>query len=101
MVTQGETSSQSVSQVEQYHQDAQVMSHTDWTGQMETDVLVQTELSVASGMASLLSGGWDIRFATEYGSAEIVHVNFKCDHTQSFPPMLIKVLAISISKQKI
>ena len=45
MVTQGATSSQAVPQVEQYHQDAQVMSHTGWAGKMETDVLVQTALS--------------------------------------------------------
>jgi hypothetical protein len=35
------------------------VGQTGWAGQMET-VLVQTELSVASGMASILSGGWDI-----------------------------------------
>jgi hypothetical protein len=60
MVTQGAASSQAVPQVEQHQQDAQVMSHTGWAGQMETGVLVQTELFVASGMASILSGGWDI-----------------------------------------
>jgi hypothetical protein len=40
-------------------QDAHLVGQTGWAGQMET-VLVQTELSVASGMASILSGGWDI-----------------------------------------